>query len=84
MESGKSFATQPVKDEKFIKATLLNDCIASIGWRREDIYITNIVKRRPPENRDPLPAEIGAYQPYLTRQIEIINPKDMSFYVSYH
>ena len=37
--------------------------------------ITNIVKRRPPNNRDPLPEEIAAYKPYLTRQIEIINPK---------
>jgi len=54
---------------------LLNEAIASIGWKREDGYITNIVKRRPPENRDPLPEEISAYRPYLTRQIAIINPK---------
>jgi uracil-DNA glycosylase family 4 len=54
---------------------LLDQMIASIGWKRPDVYITNIVKRRPPENRDPLPAEIEAYQPYLTRQIAIINPK---------
>ena len=54
---------------------LLNKMIESIGWKREDVYITNIVKRRPPENRDPLPEEIEAYKPYLTRQIEIINPK---------
>ncbi|OGY99824.1 MAG: hypothetical protein A2945_02410 [Candidatus Liptonbacteria bacterium RIFCSPLOWO2_01_FULL_52_25] len=54
---------------------LLDDCIKSIGWKREDVYITNIVKRRPPENRDPLPEEIEAYKPYLTRQIEIINPR---------
>lgn len=54
---------------------LLDKLIALIGWRREDIYITNIVKRRPPENRDPLPEEIKAYSPYLFRQIEIINPK---------
>jgi uracil-DNA glycosylase len=54
---------------------LLDRMITSIGWRREDVYITNIVKRRPPENRDPLPEEIAAYRPYLTRQIEIINPK---------
>ena len=39
------------------------------------MYITNIVKRRPPENRDPLPEEIEAYKPYLAKQIEIINPK---------
>ncbi|MDO8664915.1 MAG: uracil-DNA glycosylase [Candidatus Liptonbacteria bacterium] len=54
---------------------LLDDCIKSIGWKREDVYITNIVKRRPPENRDPLPEEIEAYKPYLTRQIEVIDPK---------
>lgn len=54
---------------------LLNKLINSIGWKREDIYITNIVKRRPPENRDPLPEEIESYKSYLTRQLEIINPK---------
>src|SRR5271154_5808105 len=54
---------------------LLDRMIGSIGWKRGDTYITNIVKRRPPDNRDPLPAEIEAYKPYLTRQIEIINPK---------
>jgi DNA polymerase len=54
---------------------LLDKMIEGIGWKRADVYITNIVKRRPPENRDPLPSEIEAYKPYLTRQIEIINPK---------
>ncbi len=54
---------------------LLDQLINKIGWRREDVYITNIVKRRPPDNRDPWPEEIEAYKPYLTRQIEIINPK---------
>lgn len=54
---------------------LLNKFIESIGWRREDVYITNILKRRPPNNRDPLPSEIEAYKPYLTRQIRIIDPK---------
>ena len=54
---------------------LLTKQIEAIGWRREQVYITNIVKRRPPENRDPLPEEIEAYKPYLTKQIEIINPK---------
>src|ERR1700722_15995818 len=54
---------------------LLDRMIESIGWKRADVYITNIVKRRPPDNRDPLPAEIEAYKPYLTRQIEIIDPK---------
>lgn len=54
---------------------LLDDMIRGLGWKREDVYITNIVKRRPPENRDPFPAEIAAYQPYLTRQITIIAPR---------
>ena len=54
---------------------LLRQCIRELGWKEEDVYITNIVKRRPPENRDPLPEEIQSYKPYLTRQIEIINPK---------
>lgn len=54
---------------------LLDKMIQEIGWQRKDVYITNIVKRRPPENRDPLPEEIGAYKPYLARQIEIIKPK---------
>ena len=54
---------------------LLDDAIHSIGWKREDVYITNIVKRRPPENRDPLPEEIEAYRGHLSRQIEILDPK---------
>ena len=54
---------------------LLDELIREVGWRREDVYITNIVKRRPPENRDPLPEEIEAYKPCLVRQIEIIAPK---------
>ncbi len=54
---------------------LLDTMIEGLGWKRGDVYITNIVKRRPPENRDPLPGEIEAHKPYLTRQIEIIKPK---------
>ena len=54
---------------------LLDTLIGGIGWKRVDVYITNIVKRRPPDNRDPLPEEIEAYKPYLTKQIEIIDPK---------
>ncbi len=53
---------------------LLRECIRGIGWKEEDVYITNIVKRRPPENRDPLPDEIAAYRPYLARQIEALAP----------
>ena len=54
---------------------LLNRLVEGIGWRREDLYITNIVKRRPPNNRDPLPEEIEAYKPYLFRQLKILDPK---------
>ena len=54
---------------------LLDKLLDMVKWPRESVYITNIVKRRPPENRDPLPEELDAYKPYLTRQIELINPK---------
>jgi DNA polymerase len=54
---------------------LLNDLLSSIGLNREAVYITNIVKDRPPENRDPTPAEIQLYQPFLLRQIELIQPR---------
>lgn len=53
---------------------ILNELLASADIKREDVYITNIVKDRPPMNRDPLPEEIAAYGPFLDRQIEIIQP----------
>ena len=54
---------------------LLDKLLEKINWPRESVYITNIVKRRPPENRNPLPEEIEAYKPYLKKQIQIMNPK---------
>ncbi len=54
---------------------LLRASIRGLGWREEDVYITNVLKRRPPENRDPTPEEIESYKPYLRRQVDIINPK---------
>jgi uracil-DNA glycosylase len=54
---------------------ILNELLESVGIKREDVYITNIVKDRPPKNRDPLPEEIEIYGPFLDRQIEIIQPK---------
>ncbi len=54
---------------------LLTKMIESVKLRREDVYITNVLKCRPPGNRDPLPAEIGKCEPILLRQIEIIRPK---------
>ena len=53
----------------------LDEMLASINLKREDIYITNIVKYRPPNNRDPLPEEKKAFLPYLQAQLEIIQPK---------
>jgi uracil-DNA glycosylase family 4 len=53
----------------------LEDLLALAGLKREEVYITNIVKCRPPGNRDPQLDEIEACQPYLDRQIELINPK---------
>jgi uracil-DNA glycosylase len=53
----------------------LNEMLAAAEMQREDVYITNIVKYRPPNNRDPLTSEKQAFWPYLVRQIDIINPK---------
>lgn len=53
----------------------LNEMLAAAGMKREDVYITNIVKYRPPNNRDPLPEEKKAFLPYLQEQLEIIQPK---------
>jgi uracil-DNA glycosylase len=53
---------------------LLVKWLASIGWRRQEVFITNIVKCRPPGNRDPEPDEIAACAPYLQRQLEILDP----------
>ncbi len=53
----------------------LNEMLAAAGMERSDVYITNIVKYRPPNNRDPLPEEKTAFWPYLLRQLDIIEPK---------
>ena len=54
---------------------VLDDLLLSVGIDRKDVYVTNIVKDRPPGNRDPLPDEIALYAPFLDRQIEAIKPK---------
>lgn len=54
---------------------ILDELLNSVGIKRAEIYITNIVKDRPPQNRDPLPEEIKIYGPFLDRQIEIIKPQ---------
>ncbi len=54
---------------------LLDELLATIGIQREQVYIANVIKCRPPQNRDPLPEELAACKPYIDRQIELINPK---------
>lgn len=56
---------------------LLNEMLKSIGLQRDDIYITNILKSRPPNNRDPKPEETANCTPYLDRQLTLIKPKLM-------
>lgn len=53
----------------------LDELLASIGLRREDVYICNVLKCRPPNNRDPKPEETEACRPFLDRQIELVAPK---------
>jgi uracil-DNA glycosylase len=54
---------------------LLNEMLEGIGLSREDVFIANVLKSRPPGNRDPRPAEIEACQPYLFEQVRLIEPK---------
>ena len=63
--------------EPFVGAAgqLLTRLLGEIGLRREDVYIANVVKCRPPGNRDPLPDEIEACRPYLQGQLDLIRPR---------
>ena len=54
---------------------LLNKMIQAMGWRREDVYIANVLKCRPPGNRDPQPDEIAACEPFLKKQLAAIRPR---------
>lgn len=54
---------------------LFRKTLKEVGLSEAQVYISNIVKVRPPDNRDPLPKEIAAYKPYLNQEIDIINPK---------
>ena len=54
--------------------SLLEELLALVGWRREDVFITNVVKCRPPGNRDPEPDEMAACAPFLRRQLEVLDP----------
>jgi uracil-DNA glycosylase family 4 len=69
------------KGEPFVGAAgkFLTEMIESLGWKRDDVYIANVLKHRPPDNRDPKPSEIEACWPYLARQIEIVSPKLIIF-----
>jgi DNA polymerase len=68
---------EDIQGRPFVGAAgrFLDEMLESIGYTREDIYITNIVKYRPPNNRDPLPEEKKAFLPYLQAQLEVIKPK---------
>ena len=68
---------EDIQGKPFVGAAgkFLNEMLATIGLNREDVYITNIVKYRPPNNRDPLPDEKKAFLPYLQAQLEVIQPK---------
>lgn len=68
---------EDIKGEPFVGAAgrFLDEMLAAAGMVRADIYITNIVKYRPPNNRDPEPQEKHDFWPYLLRQLEIIQPK---------
>ncbi len=68
---------EDIQGKPFVGAAgrFLNEMLAGIGLERQDIYITNIVKYRPPNNRDPLPEEKKAFLPYLQAQLEVIQPK---------
>ena len=54
---------------------ILNELLNSVGIKREEVYVTNIVKDRPPANRDPLPEEIEIYGPFWTDRLKLYNQK---------
>jgi len=68
---------EDLKGEPFVGAAgkLLTEMLSSIGLKRSDVYITNVLKCRPPNNRDPLPEEIEACGGYLAKQLEVIKPR---------
>ena len=54
---------------------VLEEALAGIGWTREDVYITNVVKCRPPDNRDPEPSEVEEHKPFLEQELALIKPQ---------
>lgn len=69
-------ADEDEKGEPFVgrAGQLLNKIMQAIDWKREDVFIANILKCRPPDNRDPLPSEEDKCEPFLVKQIELIKP----------
>lgn len=57
-----------------VSGRFLTDLLRSVGWQREEVFITNVVKCRPPGNRDPEPDEMAACRPYLQRQLTVLDP----------
>jgi DNA polymerase len=70
-------AEEDRQGEPFVGAAgkLLNAMLAALGLKREEVFIANVLKCRPPNNRDPQPGEVEQCEPYLIRQIELIQPK---------
>ncbi len=70
-------AQEDAKGLPFVGAAgqLLDKILAAIGLGRDEVYVANVVKCRPPENRDPTPEEVAACRPYLERQIELVGPE---------
>jgi len=70
-------ADEDAKGEPFVgrAGQLLNKIIEAVELRREEVYICNILKCRPPNNRDPQPSEMETCTPYLAKQIELVGPK---------
>ncbi len=70
-------AEEDKKGEPFVgrAGQLLNDILRAVKFEREDVFICNILKCRPPNNRDPLPSEVEQCEPYLHKQLELLQPK---------
>jgi DNA polymerase len=70
-------ADEDAQGEPFVgrAGQLLNSMLKAVGLKREQVFIANILKCRPPQNRDPTPMESSCCTPYLHRQIELVNPK---------
>lgn len=70
-------ADEDAQGEPFVgrAGQLLNKILEAIHFKREDVYICNILKCRPPNNRDPLPEEVDSCEPYLWKQLELLKPK---------